>query len=98
MMGMDAMYEVLKEHTKVMTGDAVQVREWVEEALLHSPLGFSPMLQENDADGDFEIYLHSEWTDELEDEHIEQIIALGLAESDSLDSIQQILGIRIQRI
>lgn len=93
---METMYSVLKEQVNIMTGEAVQIREWLEEALLHSALGFSPMLQENEDDGDLEIYLHSEWTDELEDVSIDKAVEMGLNEYDSLDCIQHILGISIQ--
>lgn len=91
---MEKRYDVFSEAEKVFTGQGVDLREWLEEQLMQSSLGISPMLQE-DEDEELVIYLHSEWTEDLEEEDIDKITALGLSEIDCLDVIQGFLGITI---
>ena len=88
-------YEVLQDNKVLFSGKAIAVREWIEDKLMQSTLGFYPMLQENEEEEELELYLHSEWAEDLEEDEIEKVEKLGLNEFDSLKAIQHILNITI---
>lgn len=98
MIMMESRYEVIKDDAVLYEGIASDVREWIEDALMASELGFSPMLQESEEDEEeLAIYLHTEYGDDLSDKEIEKVAQYGFNEHDSLPAIYEILKIVIKK-
>lgn len=95
---MEKTYQVSRDGKPLVAGEVVVIREWLEDELKEHVLGFYPMLQENDQEEMFEIYLHSEWMEELEAAQVEKIHALGLNEYDSTETIRNLLGLEFNAV
>lgn len=88
-------YMHMKENT--MFGHQADIREQIEE-MLYLRLGFYPSLQESTDDNEFEVYLHSDSYEDLEEEQIEQLESLGITEdqTQTTESIKKLLNIEFE--
>lgn len=87
-------YRICSDEFMIYVDSATKLRETLE-SLLAAKFGNYVMLQEDTEDDGIEIYLHSEFADELEENEIEQLEQLGITECNSLDNICDYLGISI---
>lgn len=88
-------YMHMKENK--MFGHQADIREQIEK-MLYLRLGFYPSLQESTDDNEFEVYLHSDSYEDLEEEQIEQLESLGITEdqTQTTESIKKLLNIEFE--
>jgi len=89
------MFKVFQEGKLLVSGDQYKVREYIEE-ILEQRLGFFVSLQENTDDDEYEVYLHTDNYDELEDEQLERLDKLKITDIDSRKEIEDFLNITIE--
>ncbi|KZE67934.1 hypothetical protein AWM68_17320 [Fictibacillus phosphorivorans] len=91
-------YHVISlENNEIKCSDGPEgVREFLED-LFYLKFDFNPMLQDNDESGELEVYLHTDTYDECGEEQLNKLDELGITECDSLQTICNLLGIKIDK-
>lgn len=75
-------------------GEPERVREWVEERFVEKT-GLFVYLQEDFEDGEFELYLHSSFYDDADEETIEKLENMGISDDpETTKAIEKILGVK----
>lgn len=91
-------YEIVSSNNEVIgTGNALDIMETLYP-IIESILGYFPLLQEFEDDGELEIYLHTDSYEDLSKEQIERLNKLGITECNSLNAICSLCDISIRGV
>ncbi|WP_066412798.1 hypothetical protein [Sutcliffiella cohnii] len=88
-------YQIVQNGETVFADTAEDIRIWLEHALMNK-LNYFVMLQESEDDEELEVYLHSEYDEELDSDSISKLKELAITESNSLQAICKVLNITIK--
>ena len=92
---MEKRVSLLQTGQKIMEGHQADVREKIEE-LLYDKLCISVYLQESAEEGEYQIYMHTDSYEDLEEDEIDKLNSLGITDygESTTKAIYQLLDIQ----